>query len=157
MNPSGKCPQERLTRGTLTSTIRKAAFPPGCARCGAGAGCSAIKYQSLYHARSVAVKSTRSRADRKGQNNVRSTRYRRKSSDQNMSLGGAGEVADEPHLQPSRLEACGARPCPTACVRFHALTSSGYGVRGSGFVFRGAGCGVRGRVWGVTGGSPCRP
>ena len=28
-------------------TMRKAAHPPGCARCGAGAGCSAIKYQSL--------------------------------------------------------------------------------------------------------------
>jgi len=46
-NPSGKCSQERLTRGTVTSTIRKAAHPPGCARCGAGAGCSPIKYQSL--------------------------------------------------------------------------------------------------------------
>ena len=46
-NPSGKCSQERLTRGTLTSTMTKAANPPGGARCGAGAGCSAIKYQSL--------------------------------------------------------------------------------------------------------------
>jgi hypothetical protein len=27
--------------------MRKAASPPGCARCGAGAGCSAIRYQSL--------------------------------------------------------------------------------------------------------------
>ena len=47
MNPSGKCSQERLTRGTVTSTMRRAAHPSGCARCGAGAGCSAIKYQSL--------------------------------------------------------------------------------------------------------------
>ena len=46
-NPSGKCSQERLTRGTVTSTMRKAAHPPGCARCVAGAGCSAIRYQSL--------------------------------------------------------------------------------------------------------------
>ena len=37
----------RLTRGTVTSTRRSAAHPPRCARCGAGAGCSAIKYQSL--------------------------------------------------------------------------------------------------------------
>ena len=48
-NPSGKCSQERLTRGTVTSTMRKAAHPSGCARCGAGAGCSAIKYQSLLN------------------------------------------------------------------------------------------------------------
>ena len=27
--------------------MRKAAHPPGCARCGAGAGGSAIEYQSL--------------------------------------------------------------------------------------------------------------
>ena len=46
-NPSGKCSQERLTRGTVTSTMCRAAHPSGCARCGAGAGCSAIKYQSL--------------------------------------------------------------------------------------------------------------
>jgi len=46
-NPSGKCSQERLPRGTVTSTMRKAAHPSGCARCGAGAGCSAIKYSSL--------------------------------------------------------------------------------------------------------------
>jgi len=37
----------RVTRGTVTSTMRRAAHPSGCARCGAGAGCSAIKYQSL--------------------------------------------------------------------------------------------------------------
>ena len=47
-NPSGKCSQERLSRGTVTSTMRKAAHPSGCARCGAGAGCSAIKYQSRW-------------------------------------------------------------------------------------------------------------
>jgi hypothetical protein len=46
-NPSGKCSQERLTRRTVTSTMRRAAHPSGCARCGAGAGCSAIRYQSL--------------------------------------------------------------------------------------------------------------
>jgi len=46
-NPSGKCSQERLTRGTVASTMRRAAHPSGCARCGAGAGCSAIKYQSI--------------------------------------------------------------------------------------------------------------
>jgi len=40
-NPSGKCSQERPTWGTVTSTMRKAAHPSGCARCGAGAGCSA--------------------------------------------------------------------------------------------------------------------
>ena len=53
-NPSGHCSQERLTRGTVTSTMRKAAHPSGCARCGAGAGCSAIKYQSLSASRSCA-------------------------------------------------------------------------------------------------------
>jgi hypothetical protein len=42
-----KCPQERLTRGTVTSTMRRAARPSGCARCGAGAGCLVIQYQSL--------------------------------------------------------------------------------------------------------------
>ena len=41
--PFGKCSQERLTRGTVTSTMRKAAHPSGCARCGAGAGCSAME------------------------------------------------------------------------------------------------------------------
>ena len=45
-NPSGKCSQERLTRGTVTSTMRRAAHPSGCA----GAGCSAIKYRSLQSA-----------------------------------------------------------------------------------------------------------
>jgi len=39
--------QERLTRGTVTSTMRRAAHTSGCARCGAGAGCSAIQYQYL--------------------------------------------------------------------------------------------------------------
>ena len=34
--------QERLTWDTVSSTIRRAAPPSGCARCGAGAGCSAI-------------------------------------------------------------------------------------------------------------------
>ena len=43
-NPSEKSPQEQLTRGTVTSTMRRAA---GCKRCGAGAGCSAMNYQSL--------------------------------------------------------------------------------------------------------------
>ena len=46
-NPSGKCSLERLARGTVTSTMRRAAHPSGFARGGAGAGCSAIKYQSL--------------------------------------------------------------------------------------------------------------
>ena len=41
-NPSGNCSQERLTRGKVSSTIRREAHPSGCARCGAGAGCSAI-------------------------------------------------------------------------------------------------------------------
>ena len=34
-----RCSQERLTWGTVTSTMRMAAHPSGCARCGAGAGC----------------------------------------------------------------------------------------------------------------------
>ena len=38
--------QEWLTQGTVTSTTRREAHPSGCARCGAGAGFSAIKYQS---------------------------------------------------------------------------------------------------------------
>ena len=38
-NPSGKSSQERLTRGTECGTMRS--------MCGAGAGCSAINYQSL--------------------------------------------------------------------------------------------------------------
>ena len=46
-NPSGKCLQEQLTRGTDTSTMRKAAHLSGCARCGAGSGCSAMTYRSL--------------------------------------------------------------------------------------------------------------
>ena len=37
----------RLILGTVTSTMRRASHPSGCARCGAGAGCSAINYQSL--------------------------------------------------------------------------------------------------------------
>ena len=36
-NPSGKYAQERLTRGTVTSIMCRAAYPSGCARCGAGA------------------------------------------------------------------------------------------------------------------------
>ena len=36
MNPSEKCSQERLTRSRLTSRMRRAAHPSGCARCGAG-------------------------------------------------------------------------------------------------------------------------
>ena len=31
-NPSGKCSQERLTRGTVSSDTRRAAHPSGCAR-----------------------------------------------------------------------------------------------------------------------------
>jgi hypothetical protein len=46
-NPSGKCSRDRLTRGTATSTLCGAAHSSGCARCGAGAGCSAMKYQSF--------------------------------------------------------------------------------------------------------------
>jgi len=42
-NPSGKCSQERLTRGTVISTMRRAARPSGRG----GAGCSTIKYQYL--------------------------------------------------------------------------------------------------------------
>ena len=34
-------------RGTVSSTMRRAAHLSGGARCGAGAGCSAIKYQPL--------------------------------------------------------------------------------------------------------------
>ena len=47
-NPSGKCTQERLKQGTVTRKLRRAAHPSECARCGAGAGCSAITYQSLW-------------------------------------------------------------------------------------------------------------
>ena len=46
-NPSRKCSQERLTRGIVTSTMRRAGHPSGCARCGAGADCSASRYQSI--------------------------------------------------------------------------------------------------------------
>ena len=46
-NPSGKFSQEWLTRVTVTYTMRRAAHSSGCARCGAIAGSSAIKYQSL--------------------------------------------------------------------------------------------------------------
>ena len=48
LNPSRKCSQERLTRGTVSSTMRRAAHPSICARCGAGAGFAAITYQSLF-------------------------------------------------------------------------------------------------------------
>jgi len=41
-------PQERLTRGTVTSTMRRAAHPSGYARCGGGAGCSVTRYQALW-------------------------------------------------------------------------------------------------------------
>ena len=54
-NSSGKCSQVRLTQGTVTSTMCKAAHPPGCARCGAGAVCSARKYQSLPPGRYAAT------------------------------------------------------------------------------------------------------
>ena len=37
-NQSGKCSHERLSRGPAISTMRKAAYPPGCASFGAGAG-----------------------------------------------------------------------------------------------------------------------
>ena len=49
-HPFGRFSQERLTRGTVTSTMRWAAHPSGCARCGAGAGCSEIRYQSFPEA-----------------------------------------------------------------------------------------------------------
>ena len=42
---------EWLARGTVTRTMRGAAHPSGCARCGADAGRAAIKYQSLSDAR----------------------------------------------------------------------------------------------------------
>ena len=53
-NPSGKCSQERLKRGTVTSTMRRPEHPSGCAKCGAGAGCSAIKYQFLKKSKRAA-------------------------------------------------------------------------------------------------------
>ena len=37
-NPSRKCSKERMTRGTVTSTLRGAAYPSRCARSSAGAG-----------------------------------------------------------------------------------------------------------------------
>ena len=46
-NAREKVSHARLTRGTVTSTMRRSAQPSGCARCGAGAGCSEIKYQYL--------------------------------------------------------------------------------------------------------------
>jgi len=46
-NSSWKCSQERLSRGIVTSTMRRAARPSGCARCGAGACWSAITYKYL--------------------------------------------------------------------------------------------------------------
>ena len=42
---SGRYSQERLTRSTVISK-----YPSGRARCGASAGCSATRYQSLYRA-----------------------------------------------------------------------------------------------------------
>ena len=48
--PSTLRPSARLvsrTRGTVTSTMRRAAHSSESARCGAGADCSALKYQSL--------------------------------------------------------------------------------------------------------------
>jgi len=36
---------------TVTRTMRREAHPSGCARCGAGAGCVAVKYQSLGRSR----------------------------------------------------------------------------------------------------------
>ena len=37
----------QLTRGTVTSSMRRAAHPSGCARCGAGADYSSSKFQAL--------------------------------------------------------------------------------------------------------------
>ena len=45
--PCVTCSPKRLTQGTVTSTMHRAAHPSGCARFGAGAGCSTIRYQSL--------------------------------------------------------------------------------------------------------------
>ena len=42
-----KMPARAADTGTVTHTMRRAAHPSECARCGAGAGCSAIKYQFL--------------------------------------------------------------------------------------------------------------
>ena len=62
----GKCSQERLTRGTVTSTTRRAAHVSGCARCGAGAGCSAINYKS--HCSAIHYKSQASQTRRRSAN-----------------------------------------------------------------------------------------
>jgi hypothetical protein len=48
-NPHGKCSQERLAWGTVASTMHREAHPFGCARCGAGAGCSPMKYNLFEH------------------------------------------------------------------------------------------------------------
>ena len=53
-------PMRENPTGTVTSTMRRAAHPSGCARCGAGAGYSAKKYQSLTELSDVA----RSRRER---------------------------------------------------------------------------------------------
>ena len=45
-DPSGKCSYERPTRGTVCGTMRS--------MCSAAAGCLAINYQSLLHARAHA-------------------------------------------------------------------------------------------------------
>ena len=42
-----KMPARAADMGTVTSPMRRAALSSGCARRGASAGCSAIKYQSL--------------------------------------------------------------------------------------------------------------
>ena len=47
-NPSRKCSQEQLTQGTVTGTMRREAYFSGRARCGAGAGCSAVKYWFFF-------------------------------------------------------------------------------------------------------------
>ena len=70
-NPSGKCLQERLTRGTVTSTMRRAAHPSECARCVAGAGCSAIKYQSLVPMKPARRVCRVARGPRQGQRHPR--------------------------------------------------------------------------------------
>ena len=40
--------QERLTRGTVLRTMRRAAHLSGCAWCDAGVGCSTMKYQFSF-------------------------------------------------------------------------------------------------------------
>ena len=47
LNRSRWCCYRSLTRGTVTSTLHRAAHLSGCARRVAGAGCSAIRYLSL--------------------------------------------------------------------------------------------------------------